>query len=420
VQTAYNCIDMKKSVNIDIAITHIVTRKKQTIVAALGVTIGVGIYLFMNSLSSGFTNFSRGEIFKNNAHIKIYKDDELSRPVNAGSPGSGLTVIVNPQITTLSNKIVDPERLLALVKSQPYVTNAIAQVSFDAFYNRGRSQVRGAGNGVNILEYDAMFSLDKYMVAGSLSALQGNLNAIIIGSGIAEKLSLGLNDNITVSSSYGVAKVMKIAGIFTTGNRQTDQSRSYINVSAAQQFLREGPSYVSTIYVNTPDPDKATKYAERLRQLTDYTVEEWQVTNADAVAGDKTRSTLMTSISFSILVVAAFGIYNILSATISQKINDIAILKATGFSGRDVIKIFIMEAVIMGIIGTIIGLGVGAVLIGIISNIYMGGPVGYFPIDFETRLFTSSFFLGLVITLCAGYFPAKKAANVDPVEIFRK
>jgi lipoprotein-releasing system permease protein len=411
---------MKKSVNIDIAITHIVTRKKQTIVAALGVTIGVGIYLFMNSLSSGFTNFSRGEIFKNNAHIKIYKDDELSRPVNAGSPGSGLTVIVNPQITTLSNKIVDPERLLALVKSQPYVTNAIAQVSFDAFYNRGRSQVRGAGNGVNILEYDAMFSLDKYMVAGSLSALQGNLNAIIIGSGIAEKLSLGLNDNITVSSSYGVAKVMKIAGIFTTGNRQTDQSRSYINVSAAQQFLREGPSYVSTIYVNTPDPDKATKYAERLRQLTDYTVEEWQVTNADAVAGDKTRSTLMTSISFSILVVAAFGIYNILSATISQKINDIAILKATGFSGRDVIKIFIMEAVIMGIIGTIIGLGVGAVLIGIISNIYMGGPVGYFPIDFETRLFTSSFFLGLVITLCAGYFPAKKAANVDPVEIFRK
>jgi lipoprotein-releasing system permease protein len=410
---------MKRSVNTDIAITHIVTRKKQTLVAALGVTIGVGIYLFMNSLSSGFTSFSRDEIFKNSAHIKIYKDDEFSKPL-AFSESSNAPVIINPQITTLSKKIINPEALLAMVKSQPYVTNAISQVSFDAFYNRGKAQLKGTGNGVNMIEYGAMFRTSKYMVAGSTSALQGNLNGIIIGSGIAEKLSLGLSDNITVSSSLGVVKVMKIVGIFTTGSSMTDNAKSYVNISTAQQFVKEGPSYVSNIFINTPDANKSENYTAQLQQLTPYKVEDWKTTNADVLSGDKTRNAMMGAISLSILLMAAFGIYNILSSTIAQKINDIAILKATGFSGRDVVKIFLMEALIMGLIGTVFGLVMGSILISIMSNIYMGGPVGYFPIHFEPALFSTSFFLGIFITLCAGYFPARKAAKVDPVEIFRK
>jgi lipoprotein-releasing system permease protein len=411
---------MKKNVNIDIAITHIVTRKKQTMVAALGVTIGVAIYLFMNSLSTGFTSFSRNEIFKNSAHIKIYKNDEISSPFISDTGQGGTAVIVNPQITTLSKKIINPEELLRQVKDQPYVTYALAQVNFDAFYNRGKAQIRGTGNGVNMVDYSAMFNFGKYLVAGDIGALQGNLNGIIIGSGIAEKLNLGLNDNITVSSSFGVVKVMNIVGIFTTGSSMNDQSKSYMNVSAAQQFIKEGPSYLSTLFINTPNPDKSELYAAQLQRLTDYTVEDWKTTNADVLAGDITRGALMGAISFSILIVAAFGIYNILSATISQKINDIAILKATGFSGRDVIRIFIAEAFVMGMIGTIVGLGIGSILITIMGGIYMGGPVGYFPIGFEPQLFAQSFFLGMVITLCAGYFPAKRAANVDPVEIFRK
>ena len=411
---------MKHNINTDIAFTHIVTRKKQTLVAALGVTLGVGVYLFMNSLSSGFGSFATEETFKNSPHIKIYKDDELSRPLMP-SPDSGhLAVIVNPQITTLSKKIINPEELLSTIKQEPYITNAIAQVSFDAFYNRGKAQIRGTGNGVNIFEYDAMFKTGKYIVAGSLNGLQGNLNGIIIGSGIAEKLNLGIDDNITVTSSYNVVKVMKIVGIYTSGNSMTDNAKSYVNIATAQQFIKEGPSYVSDIFVNIPDPNESEKYAAQLQQLTPYKVEDWKTTNADVLASGKTRDTLMGAISLSILVVAAFGIYNILSSTIAQKINDIAILKATGFAGKDVIRIFLMEAAIMGLIGTLMGLVVGSVLIGIMSTIYMGGPVGYFPIHFEPGLFAKSTVLGLFITICAGYFPARKAASVDPVEIFRK
>jgi lipoprotein-releasing system permease protein len=409
---------MKLNVNYDIAITHIVTRKKQTLVAALGVTIGVAIYLFMNSLSSGFTGFSRDNIFQSNAHIKIYQSDEMSKPL--GETEGVMTIIRNPQVTTLSKKLNNPQALLQQIKQEPYITNAIVQVDFSAFYNRGKTQIRGTGNGVNILQYASMYNTRKYMAAGSIEDLQGNLNGIIIGKGIASKLSLGLGDNITVSSSYGITKVLKIVGILAMGNSFIDDGRSYVNISTAQQFLKESPSYVTTIFANTLNPDNTENYVKKLQTLTSYTVEDWKTTNADVISADKTRNTMMGAISLSILLVAGFGIFNILSATISQKINDIAILKAIGFKGNDVIKIFVLEALIMGCIGTVIGLFFGAILITIMSNIYMGGPVGYFPIKIEAKLFAQSFVLGIFITFCAGYFPARKAANVDPVEIFRK
>ena len=410
---------MKGNVNVDIALTHIFTRKKQTMVASMGVMIGVGIYLFMNSLNAGFSNYSTDEIFKNNAHVKIYKNDEISQPFTTEDT-STLRVIINPQITTLSKKIINPESLLSTVKSQPYVTNAIIQVNFDAFYNRGKAQIKGSGNGVNMIDYAQMFNTNKYIVAGKTDALQGNLNGIIIGSGISEKLNLGVNDNITVTSSFGVVKVMKIVGIFTTGSAMNDNAKSYVNLSTAQQFIKEGPSFVSTIFINTLDAENPEPYVKQLQQLTEYTVEDWKTSNADVLSGNKTRATMMGAISMAILIVAGFGIYNILSSTIMQKINDIAILKATGFKGGDVISIFVMEAILMGLIGTSFGLLMGAGLITIMSKVYMGGPVGYFPIRHELNLYLRSGLLGMFITFFAGYFPARKAAKTDPVEIFRK
>jgi lipoprotein-releasing system permease protein len=322
---------MALSVNLDIAFTHIFTRKKQTLVAALGVTLGVAVYLFMNSLTAGFSKYSRDEIFKSNAHIKIYKNDETSTPIQAYREGEAMAVIVNSQITTLSKTLNNPDALLRQVKEIPFITNAIAQVTFDAYYNRGKTRIRGSSNGVNMVDYATMFNTSKYMVAGNVEALQGNLNGIIIGSGIAENLNLGLNDNITVSSSFGVSKVLRIVGIFKMGSSMTDDSKSYVNISTAQQLLKERPSYVTTIYANTPNSDKSESYAKQLQSLTPYTVEDWKTTNADVLAGEKTRNTMMGAISLSILLVAGFGIYNILNMTVSQKIGDIAILKAIGF-----------------------------------------------------------------------------------------
>ncbi|MEM7373164.1 MAG: FtsX-like permease family protein [Bacteroidota bacterium] len=410
---------MRFPVNIDIAQTHILKGFRQTMVASLGVALGVAIYLFMNSLDYGFSGFSRDNIFQSSAHVKIYRDDVLSQSLLPEETHK-VNAIINPQITTLTKTLINPEFLLNQVQEEPYITNAIAQVDYTLFYNRGKTQVKGAGIGVNMSEYNEMFNTQKYMVAGNVADLPSNPNGVIIGSGVAEKLSLNVGDNITISSSYGVSKVLRIVGIFTFGNRKLDDSRSYVNINTAQQFLKEGPTYVNTIYANTLDPDNTDAYVQQLQTITEYTVEDWKTTNADILSQDNTRGTMMTSISLSILVLAGFIIFNILSSTISQKIDDIAILKATGFASKDVIVIFILEALIMGVIGTTIGLGLGTVLIFILSNVYMGGPVGYFPITYEWSLYLQSFILGLLMTVFAGYIPARRASHVDPVDIFRK
>ncbi len=409
-----------KNVNIDIALTHIFTRKKQTIVAALGVMLGIAVYLFMNSLSAGFTRYSTNEIFKNSAHIKLYKEDAISEPLIPSADTGQLNVIVNPQILQESKKLINPQALIQQLKQYPFITHAIAQVNVDVFYNNGKSQLTGTANGVDITAADAMFNITSYMLAGNLHDLQDNVNAIVIGKGIAEKLNLGLEDNITITSSQGVNKLLKIKGIFSTGNTFTDQSKSYVNIHTAQQFAKENTTYVTTIYANTNNSDRAIQYAKKIQPSMRYKVEAWQITNADVLSGNKVRSTLMGAISLSILIVAAFGIYNILNMTVMQKLNDIAILKATGFSKKDVITIFVTEAVIMGLLGSVAGLLMGAILIAIMANIYMGPPAGYFPIYFNATIFAYSFLLGALVTFCAGYIPALKAARIDPVEIFRK
>ncbi|MEO0405625.1 MAG: FtsX-like permease family protein, partial [Bacteroidota bacterium] len=265
-----------------------------------------------------------------------------------------------------------------------------------------------------------MFNTQKYMVAGHVVDLPSNNNGIIIGTGLAEKFNIGINDHVSITSSVGLKKSLTIVGIFEFGNKAVDDTRCYVNIQTAQQLMSENSSYVNTIYANTINPDISEKYVEALKSKSDYTIEDWKTTYSDILSQEKTRVTMMTSISISILILAGFIIYNLLSSTISQKIDDIAILKATGFSSKDVITIFLAEALIMGAIGTSIGLLLGSGLVFLLSNVWMGGPVGYFPIDYELVIYVQSFMLGLLMTLLSGYLPSRKASHVDPVEIFRK
>jgi lipoprotein-releasing system permease protein len=118
--------------------------------------------------------------------------------------------------------------------------------------------------------------------------------------------------------------------------------------------------------------------------------------------------------------VAGFGIYNILNMTVSQKINDIAILKAMGFKGGDVIRIFVTQAITIGLIGIVLGVIAATIMINLLQHVYIGGDIGYFPIRFEPLKFAQGILFGFIITFLAGYMPARKAAKVDPVSIFRK
>ena len=410
---------MKFNVNTDIALTHLLTRKRQTFVASLGVTVGIGIFIFMISLVVGFNKDSDESIFKSVPHLRIYHEDEMSKPLLEEANGY-IPVIINPKISNTSNNLINPDRIIKELKNQEDVVNVTQQVLVNIFYNNGKSQINGISSGVDILEANAMFNIESTMLAGDVRDLKTTPNGIIIGVGIADKLNIQIDDYVSVISSIGVSKILKVVGVFKTSNSAIDDTKSYINLAISQQLLKQSSSYVTDIYVNIKDPNQAPKYAAKFSALTGYKAEDWQSANQATMAKKQTRKVMFGSISFAILLVAAFGIYNIINMTIKEKMNDIAILKAIGFSGKDVMNIFIKETIIMGIIGTILGLLMATVLIHFLSQVYVGGDMGYFPIDYETNIYVAGAIIGMLITLAAGYIPAMNAAKVDPIEIFRK
>ena len=106
--------------------------------------------------------------------------------------------------------------------------------------------------------------------------------------------------------------------------------------------------------------------------------------------------------------------------TITHRINDIAILKAMGFQGWDVIKIFVLQGTLIGLMGIAVGILIGSVMVYFASKIYMGPDQGYFPIVLDYTVFINAGLFGLIVSFFASYLPARKAANVDPVSILRK
>ena len=406
------------NISLDIAKTYLFSNKKMTAVATLGVVLGMSIYIFMNSMLVGFDKSSSASIFKTTPHIRIYNDDIISKPLIQDTKEK--YIITNPKIVPKTNTLINPKVIIETLSKLSEVTVVTPQVATSVFFNNGKSQIAGSAIGIKPEEANIMFDIKSYMVEGNFDVLKSNSNGIIIGSGIAEKMSLGIGDNVSITSSKSVTKNLKIIGIFKTNNSKVDKTTSYVNIASAQQFLKEGSSYVTDINVNILNPENAEKTATIISNLTGYKAEGWKEANATFMAANKMRKIIITFVSFTILIVAGFGIYNILNMTITQKINDIAILKAMGFKGKDVIRIFVTQAISIGVAGVLGGMLIATVLISILKNVYVGGDIGYFPIDYEPLKYLQGVIVGLFITFFAGYIPAKKAAKVDPVSIFRK
>lgn len=407
-----------KNINTDIAFTYLVVSKKLTLVAVFGVLIGISLYIFMNSMLVGFDRVSNDVIFKNSAHIRIFKDDEISQPLHHTDQKKDL--IINPKIVPATNNIDNPAEIIKLIQNEDFVNIVSPQITTTVFYNIGILQVPGTITGIVPNQAIQMFDIKSNVVEGNIEELNNNINAIALGKGIAKNLSLNIGDNINITSSKGVNKSMKVVAIFKTNNSVLDKTKSYINLSAAQQLLMESNTYITDINVSIKDPEQATRKGVILSQLTGYQSESWLEANESIMAAFKMRRMVITIVSLIILIVAGFGIYNILNMTVSQKINDIAILKAIGFKGKDVVSIFLTQALTIGALGIIGGILLDIVLIFLLQKVYIGGDVGYFPIGFELNKFIQGIVVGGLIIFLAGYIPARKAANVDPISIFRK
>jgi lipoprotein-releasing system permease protein len=169
--------------------------------------------------------------------------------------------------------------------------------------------------------------------------------------------------------------------------------------------------------------EQAPAMAQNLSKQFKVTATDINEANAQFETGSDIRNLITYAVSITLLIVAGFGIYNILNMLIYEKMNDIAILKATGFSGQDVQLIFMSQAMIIGIVGGILGLFIGYGLSVLISNTPFETEalptITTYPVNFNPVYYVIGIAFALVSTFIAGYLPSIKAKKIDPVRIIR-
>jgi len=411
---------------LDITRTHLLSRIKQSGVAALGVTFGIGMFITMIGFMTGLNGLLDGLILNRTPHIHIYNEIEPSeeQPIDLLTEFSqSFNVVSSIKPKQNQKRVHNALPLISQLRKDERVKGVTPQVNANVFYLAGSIQLNGIITGMNVLDELELFNFGDYIVEGDPKDLVKNNKGILLGSGIAQKMSLKIGDRIQVSSMDGGIIPLKIVGIFQSGLAEVDKVQSYVNLKTAQQLQGGGNDYISDINVKLWDMSLAPKMAKEISRLHKVTAIDIKTANAQFDTGSSVRNLITYVVSITLLTVAGFGIYNILNMLIYEKMNDIAILKATGFSGNDVKLIFMSQAILIGLVGGILGLLLGLTGSIIIDNIPFntaGLPtIKTYPITYDYEYYVIGMVFALVSTFLAGYLPAKKAEKIDPVDIIR-
>lgn len=411
-----------ENVNTKISWTHLTSKIRQLTVAVLSVTFGISMYIFMNSFMNGVNGAQTDITFTTMAHIRVYNDlgGAPAVLVSPGSNGDTIRDVSNARHISYTDGIRNAAEVKQVLHQNREIVAITEQVNQNVFFRNGVTKVNATLSGIDVANEVQLFNTGQYMTGGGLTELDRRSDAVVLGTGLADKLSVSMGDNVTLSTSDGVTKALKVTGLIQTGTGSVDKNRALISIKTARQLLSKNKSYATEVLANIKDYNKAKEVAAAIRPDIRYKTEAWQEGNGQLESANTLRDIIAIAVSLTILIVAGFGIYNIMNMTVNEKMREIAILKAMGFDGRDIVHIFLVQSVIIGLIGGFAGLLLGFVISAIVDNIpfkiasFDTLPISYLPADYVMAMV-----FGLLITFVAGYLPARKASKVDPVEILR-
>lgn len=410
----------------DITRTHLLSRMKQSVIAALGVTFGIGAYIILVSFMTGLNGMLDGLVLNRTPHIHIYNQIEPSeiQPIDMVEELSeSFNVIRSIKPKESLERVHNALPIISQLRTDERVKGVTPWATARVFYLAGANQLNGLVNGIEPIEESRLFNFSDYIIEGSPENLIKNNKGILIGAGVADKMSLGVGDKLQVSTVSGGIVPLKIVGIYQSGLAEVDDIQSFVSLKTAQQLMGKGNDYITDINVKLYEMAQAPAMAADIGKRYDVTAMDIQSANAQFETGTQIRNLITYAVSITLLIVAGFGIYNILNMFIYEKMNDIAILKATGFSGADVKWIFISQAMVIGLVGGILGLVIGFVVSVLISNTPFETQalptIKTYPVNFNLAFYIVGICFAMISTFLAGYLPARKAQNIDPVEIIR-
>ncbi len=404
----------------------LLARWKQTLVAAIGVTFSITMFIALLGFMYGLNDLLDGLILNRTAHVRLYNEIKpshiqvIDRSIRYKTYHNFISSI-KPKNERL--EIYNSGAIINTLKKDTRVIGIAPKITTQVFYNIGPIDLMGIINGIDVEAENKLFSFKDYVTEGNYIDLKNITNSIILGKAAADKMLANIGDIIQVTTASGERMALKVVGYYQSGFQDIDKVQSYASIITTQKLLGESNSYITDIQIKLKDILTAPSIAKEFEQVFGLEAMDIQSANAQFETGSFVRSLISYVVGITLLIVAGFGIYNILNMMIYEKMDSIAILKATGFSGKDVNIIFMAIALSIGIFGGILGLIFGygtSLLIDQIPFRTASLPsVNTYPVNYNPKFYLIGIIFSIVTTYLAGYFPARKASKVDPVIIIR-
>ena len=410
---------------LNIALHLLRARLKQTIVAAIGVTFSIAMFISLVSFMNGLNDLLDGLMLNRTPHVRLYNEIKptTNQPIDLSNRYKNTTNFIRSvKPKDRGKSIYTGIPIIKALKEDKRIIDVAPKVVAPVFFNSGTIEISGVVNGIAILAEEKLFQTSDYIIEGKITDLVQN-NSIIIGKGLADKMLLIVGDRIKVTTSKGNLATLKVVGISQIGIAEIDDTMSYTSLDTAQKMLGEATNYITDIQIKLYDMASSPDVSKELQATYQLDTIDYQTANSQFETGSSVRTIISYAVGIVLLIVAGFGIYNILNMMIYEKMDSIAILKATGFSGNDVKWIFVSLSIIIGLAGGIFGLIFGFIFTSIIDVIPFETAalptVKTYPINFNILYYIIGIVFALFTTTIAGLFPALKASKVDPVEIIR-
>ncbi len=384
----------------------------QSLFIVTAASIGVAVIVFMSSMLAGLqANFIR-RVLSAQPHIELLPAREVARVQRPSR--SSLSIVQQPlqrprTIDQWSSVLASLRAMDDVVHVTPIASGAVLAVRGDA--SRAVSLL-----GVEPAEFFAIVPIPDKIVAGR--ARLGSQD-ILIGTELASDLGVTVGDKLRITSAAGGDDTLTVSGIFDLGNKGANQRTTFVALRGAQSLLGLAGD-VTSIQLTVRDVYAADTVAARITARTGVEADSWIATNAQFFTAVQAQTTANTAIRLFVGLSVAFGIASVLIVSVVQRSREIGILRATGTSRGQVMRVFLLQGGVLGLAGALAGSATGAAAVYawyVLVRNADGTPL--FPLSYDPRLFVLTSLIATITGVAAAVAPAFRAARLDPVVAIR-
>jgi lipoprotein-releasing system permease protein len=387
----------------------------QTLFIISGVALGVSVIVFMSALLGGVQSSIFNQVLDYQPQIVVSAPDEVARSLHKSDPDLQQARLVQPRAQRIRS--VDQwQKVVKQLRSQPGVVVVAPIVSGGGLVLRGDANRAIVMTGIEPENYLRLIALEAKLVAGTA---QVGASDIVIGTELAKDLGVSINDKLNVQTASGATAVLSVCGIFDFGRSGQNQTAVYVALRTAQSLL--GLLGGATSFgLDGVDPFQAEVLAQAISMQTGLKAESWIATNAEMFTGLKGQSITFFVIRLFVGLSAALGIVSVLVVSVLQKSKEIGILRATGTTRAQILRLFLMQGALYGLLGALLGSALGWSFLSAWRS-YARNPDGtvFFTITVEPMLFVYTAVGALLVGVLAAVFPAQRAARLDPAIAIR-